>query len=114
MAQNLGLKDTASISDCALARNKFTRGRITDAFFQGILPEDLPVNAEGSDNALAFKYPVFTVSAVDYQKLVSAREDDGPSVFSDVEDTEVREWDRARHLADWLAACARLHVLARN
>jgi GTPase SAR1 family protein len=86
IVQNLGLPEAATILECTQARNKFCRSTLNHNFFHGIATEDLPINNPES----AFNLPVFTVSAVGFQKLAKCRANDGNSnVFTNESETEI-------------------------
>jgi len=129
MLENLSLPEDTDVLGCALARNAFTRNKLTRDFFHGIALEDLPVNqhnvsllassSSSSQDAgkLRFEYPVFTVSSIDFQKGLGTRpEDGGPIVFNDILLTDVpalrgllskissdfRSWTVSRKVGDLL------------
>ncbi len=76
----LKLPEEASVRDCALARNYFTRERITNDFYEGLQEmsmmagDPLPSREELESR---FKLPVFCVSSLDYQKVRGIRRADG-------------------------------------
>jgi len=92
IAQNLKLPEETSLVDCARARNKFTKAKLTEEFYQGINDRALlPVNRK-DDSAVDFDFPVFTVSAMEYQKKLNLRppKDGEAKVFTgDLKETEV-------------------------
>lgn len=66
--ENLRLNETATVQECAAARNAYVQKKLTEDFFTGIDANLRPVNrAQGSK--VTFEFPVFTVSSVDWQKL---------------------------------------------
>ena len=65
--ENLRLDETATVQECAAARNAYVQKKLTEDFFTGIDPNLRPVNRESSK--VTFEFPVFTVSSVDWQKL---------------------------------------------
>jgi hypothetical protein len=92
IADNLSLPRSTPVAALAAARNAFTRTRIGDDFIDG-LAEMSAASGETPDRAALrarFSLPVFTVSAIDFQKLSGARTADGPpEVWADAEATEV-------------------------
>ena len=101
ICENLRLGTGHSTLDAALARNAFTTDRIRKDFVEGIVE----MHAEGgeapdarADIARKYTLPVFTCSAVEYQKLQRLRLDDGTAqVFQDVEDTGLPALSRFIH-----------------
>jgi len=92
LADNLRLPHSTPVAQLAAARNAFTRTRIQDDFIEG-LAEMAQAAGERADRAeLRRRYclPVFTVSAIDYQKLTGVRASDGEAkVWSSLEPTEM-------------------------
>jgi len=85
LVKNLRLAPTATSLEAALARNAFTRSRLSESFWQGIESDELPVNNPETH----FDIPVFTCSAVEYQKHLGERGEEDPSVFVAAEDTQI-------------------------
>ena len=71
---NLRLSSETTTIDCSLARNTFTKDKLTTDFWTGIAPALCPVNRVGD----GFAFPVFTCSSIDFQKTSGIRTDDGP------------------------------------
>ena len=77
----LKLDAAASLYDCAVARNAYTRDRVRADFYAGL--QDMDRAAGDAPRSAAeleaqFTMPVYCVSSVDYQKLRGFRGDDGP------------------------------------
>ena len=77
----LKLDAGASLYDCAVARNAYTRDRVKADFYAGL--QDMDRAAGDAPRSAAeleaqFTMPVYCVSSVDYQKLKGVRGDDGP------------------------------------
>ncbi|KAH8048053.1 hypothetical protein JL720_15915 [Aureococcus anophagefferens] len=77
----LKLDAAASLYDCAVARNAYTRDRVKADFYAGL--QDMDRAAGDAPRSAAeleaqFTMPVYCVSSVDYQKLKGVRGDDGP------------------------------------
>ena len=93
LIQNLRLPPDSSARTCALARNAFTKTSVSRDFYADLPPNQLPCNrplpATWGEEA-SFEFPVFTISARDYQIVSGMRTSDGaPRVFSDEDATEV-------------------------
>jgi hypothetical protein len=135
VVENLGLDPAAGLLECALARSAFTKRRVREDFLRGLEPDALPdapstaaaaaaaaaaavsaadpagedAPAAGPAQRARWALPVFTVSAVDFQKLAGVRVGDGPpAVFAEEEATEVPALRRlARETAAARRAAAR-------
>mmetsp|Transcript_23449 Transcript_23449/g.59853 ORF Transcript_23449/g.59853 Transcript_23449/m.59853 type:complete len:1022 (+) Transcript_23449:36-3101(+) len=90
--RSLHLNKAATLRDCALARNDYTARRLRSDFVAGLreLAEQAGDALSERDVASRGALPVFTVSAVDYQKLSGLRPHDGPpAVWEDAEGTQI-------------------------
>ena len=87
--RSLRLPLAATLRECAEARNEYTRRRLKQDFHAG-LKEMAEEAGDASFVADSFRLPVFTVSALEYQKLAGLRPTDGGArVWSHVEQTRV-------------------------
>ena len=87
--RSLKLPPTATLSECAEARNAYTQRRLKHDFLAG-LREMAEQAGDTSFDGSKFALPVFTVSSLEYQKLAGLRPSDGEAqVWSDVEQTMV-------------------------
>jgi len=98
----LDLPRGASVSECAAARNQFTRDRLQRDFLDGLIEMAENAGEEVDRDELARKYrlPIFTVSSTDYQKLVGIRDvdlDGPPQAWSAIESTEIPALRRHVH-----------------
>lgn len=83
---NLKLPSSTSLQGAAEARSHYTKRLLTANFYHGIDRKSLPINNADSN----FGLPCFTVSAVDYQKVVGLRKGDGAArVFRSIEGTQI-------------------------
>eukprot|EP00301_Raphidiophrys_heterophryoidea_P005572 c12327_g1_i3.p1 GENE.c12327_g1_i3~~c12327_g1_i3.p1 ORF type:complete len:851 (-),score=232.50 c12327_g1_i3:423-2975(-) len=91
--KSLGLSELASVRECALARNAFTKQRILSDFYEGL--QEMSITAgetppSREELEIRFRLPTFCVSSLDYQKLASIRKLDGnASVWQHVQDTQL-------------------------
>lgn len=88
IVHNLHLERDSSKLECALARNAWTKDRIKSDFQAGI-QEMIQFGRQASASMMhEYHLPVFTVSSMDYQKLVQIRKRDGTAeTFTRVPDT---------------------------
>ena len=91
--RSLSLPEGSTLRECATARNAYTARRLASDFKAGLreMARDAGEGASGGER-LAEKHtlPVFTVSSIEYQKLMGLRESDGKArVWKDVEDTQL-------------------------
>ena len=76
--KNLHLPACSTLRTAALARNQFTRTRLTADFWHGIEKVDHPVNrAATPETDTDFDIPVFTCSAVEHQRHQGLRQAEG-------------------------------------
>ena len=88
--ENLNLAEDTSREGCALQRNSYIKERLLNDFYEGIreIQESAGEETNQRDLERRFHLPVFTASAIDYQKHTGLRSD-GDHAFSDIQHTEI-------------------------
>ena len=93
VVRSLGLPESATVLDCARARNRFTAARIQRDFIDGLMEmaERAGDTVDRASFAQRFKLPTFCVSSMDYQLLSGLRSaaDGAASAFADTADTQI-------------------------